>query len=128
MTYDYFRVVKKLFEIHMSLMFEYHDYFFDSRHRCFMTANFKHVYFTILIHSENRKFFVFTISRMEQLQFIRMQQESKSAFFIMSKLMIRALKKISDKSLLFQNQISDSSPFLTYYQNDIMSEHESFQK
>ena len=128
MTYDYFRVVKKLSEIHMSLMFECHDYFFDSRHRCFMTANFKHAYFTILIYSKNRKFFAFTISEMKQLQFIRMQQKSKSVFFIMSKLMIQALKKISDESSLLQNQISDSSSFLTYYQNNIMNEHESFQK
>ena len=103
MTYDYSRIVEKLSEIHMSLMFECHDYFFDSRHRCFMTANFKHVYFTILIHSEDRKFFVFTIFEMKQLQSIRMQQKSKSVFFIMLKLMIRALKKISDESSLFQN-------------------------
>ena len=42
--------------------------------------------------------------------------------------MIRALKKISNESSLLQNQISDSSFFLTYYQDDIMNEHESFQK
>ena len=128
MTYDYSRVVKELSEIYISLMFECHDYFFDPRHWCFMTTNFKHVYFTILVHSENRKFFAFTIFEIRQLQFIRMQQKSKSVFFIMSKLMARVLKKISNESSLFQNQISESSLFLTYYQNDIMSEHESFQK
>ena len=101
MTYDYSRVVKKLSKIHMSLMFECHDYLFDSRHWCFMTADFKHAYFTILIHSENRKFFAFTIFKMKQLQLIRMQQKSKSTSFIMSKLMIRTLKKISNKLSLF---------------------------
>jgi hypothetical protein len=126
MTFDYSRIVKKLSETHMQLMTECHDYLFDSRHECFMIANLKHVYLMIYIHSKNRKYFVFIISKLDQLQLIRMHQESMTASFIMSKLMCRALRKLSNKSSLLQSISSNYSSSLTFYQNDILREHVSW--
>ena len=129
MTYDYFHVTKELFDVHMQLMTECHDYLSDFRHECFMIADLKHIYFTIEIHFNNCEFFVFTIFDLEQLQSTRMQQNFMTVFFIMSELMCKTLKKISKnfkKSSFFQNQIFDFSPFLIFYQNDIMDEYFSF--
>ena len=73
MIYDYFHVTEKLLDVYMQLMAKCHDYLFDFKHECFMTADLKHVYFTIEIHSDDREFFAFTISDLGQLQSTRMQ-------------------------------------------------------
>ena len=129
MTYDYFHVIEELSDVHIQLMIECHDYFFDFRHECFMIANLKHVYFTIKIHSDDCEFFVFTISELKQLRSIRMQQKSMTIFFTMSELMCKTLKKIfenSKKSLFFQNYVFDLFSSLIFYQNNIMNEYFSF--
>ena len=128
MTYDYSRVVEELPGTHMPLMSGCHDYLSDPRHRCFMTADLKHAYSTVLVHPEDRKFFAFTIPGMGQLQPTRMQQGSKSASFTMSELMARALGKIPGEPSLLQSQTPESPPFLAYYQDDIMGGHGSFQE
>ena len=113
-------------------MTECHDYFSDFRHECFMITDLKHVYFTMKIHFDDREFFVFIIFDLRQLQSTRMQQNFMTASFIMSKLMCRTLKKISEnfenseKLSFFQNRISDFFPPLIFYQNDIMNEYFSF--
>jgi hypothetical protein len=126
MTFDYFRVVEELSSIHMQLMIECHDYFFDSKHECFMIVDLKHAYFMIYIHSDDRKYFAFIISSLDQLQFTRMHQEFMTISFTMSKLMCRALKKLSDESFLLQNTFFDYSSSLTFYQDNILEEHKSF--
>ena len=132
MIYDYFHVTKKLFEIHMQLMIKCHDYFSDFRHEYFMITDLKHAYFTIKIYSDDREFFAFIILDLKQLQSTRMQQNFMTVFFTMSELICRALKKIlenfenSEKSSFFQNRIFDFLSSLIFYQNDIMSEHFSF--
>lgn len=128
MTYDYFRVIEQLSRTHMSLMFECHDYLSNFRHKCFMTADLKHVYFGVLVHSDDREFFAFIISSMSQLQSIKMQQGFQTTSFIMSELMTRAFEEIFEESFLFQNITSNKSSLITYYQDDIMGKHESFQK
>lgn len=127
-TFDYSRVVEELPRAHMPLIAGCHDYLSDSKHQCFMIADLKHAYFTVLVHSKNKKFFAFSIPEMRQLQLTQMQQGFKSAFFIMSELMVRALKKISRESSLLQNQIPDCSPLLSYYQDNIMKNYKSFEK
>lgn len=97
MIYDYSKMMKKLSDVHVKLMFEDHDYLFDFKHECYMIANLKHDYFTIEIYSKNRKFFAFIISRLDQLQFTWMQQSFMTAFFIMFKLIYCALKKIFEE-------------------------------
>jgi uncharacterized protein YfkK (UPF0435 family) len=126
MTFNYFRIVKKRSSTHMQLITECHDYLFDSRHECFMIADLKHAYLMIDIYSDDRKYFAFIISELDQLQFTRMHQEFMTTSFTMSKLMCRALKKLSDKSFLLQSTSSDYSSLLTFYQDDILEEHRSF--
>jgi hypothetical protein len=128
MIFDFSRVVKKLFDIYMSLMSSCHDYFFNSSYECFMIIDFKHTYLMIQVHFDDRHYFAFIISNMKQLQSTRMHQDSMIAFFIMSKLIIRALKKLfhlSESSLL-QEDIMNNSSSITFYQDDILDEHKSF--
>jgi hypothetical protein len=126
MTFNYSRVIEKLSDIHMQLMSECHDYLSNLRHECFMIADLKHAYFMMYIHSNDRKYFAFIISELDQLQFTRMHQESMTASFIMSELMCRALEKFSNESSLLQSDSSNCSSSLTFYQDDILEEHRSF--
>lgn len=133
MTYDYFKIVEELSSVHMKLMSSCHDYFFDLRHDCYMTADLKHAYSTVEVHSEDRKYFAFTILDLRQLQPTRMQQGSMSAFFIMSELICRALREIFenidyfDELSFLQSVFSNSFSLLIFYQNDILSDHSSFE-
>ena len=61
MTYDYSKIMEELPKIHMKFISNCHDYLSDLKHECFMTVDLKHVYFTIEIHSNDRKFFAFII-------------------------------------------------------------------
>jgi hypothetical protein len=126
MTFDYFRVIEELSDTHMQLMTECHDYLSNSRHECFMIADLKHAYLMMYIHSDDRKYFVFIISELDQLQSTRMHQESMTASFTMSKLMCRTLEKVSNESFLLQSVSSNYSSSLTFYQDDILEKHESF--
>ena len=65
MTYDYFHVAEKFSETHMKLMSKCHDYFSDFRHGCYMTVDLKHAYFIVEVHSDDKKYFAFTISKLD---------------------------------------------------------------
>jgi hypothetical protein len=131
MTFDFSRMIEELSDTHMSLMFSCHDYLSNFNHECFMIANLKHAYLMIQVHSEDRHYFVFIISDMSQLQSTRMHQEFMTASFIMSELMIKALDKLlhlnKSESSLLQDAIMNDSSLVTFYQNDILEEHRSFE-
>lgn len=135
MTFDYSRVLKELLDTHMQLMNECYDYISNLRHECYMTVDLKHVYLTVKIYLDDWRFFAFIISRLGQLQLTRMQQKSKLVSFTMSKLMCKALREISEnsdqnrskESSLLQSLASDLPPSLTFYQDNILEEHVSFE-
>ena len=116
------------FEIHLQLTSSCHDYLSNSHHECYMIADLKHEYQIVTLHSKSRSYFVFTISRLNQLQLIRMQQESMTADFTMSELMTRALKSLSvqKESFLLQSDTSNISSSLNFYMNDIFDDHKNY--
>jgi len=85
--FDYSKVTKKLFDIYMKLSFKMHDNLADSQHCCLFSANLKHAYLRISLHLNDKHYFAFTISDIDQLQSTCMQQSSQSAEFTLIKLM-----------------------------------------
>ena len=71
--FNYFKVTKLLSKAHLKLSFKIYDYLFNSKYECLFSANLKYTYFTISLHSNNRHYFVFTISEINQVQLTRMQ-------------------------------------------------------
>ena len=130
-TFDYSRVNEKLSNSHFELSSKVHDNLSDSRHRCLFAANLKHAYLTISFHSDDKHYFVFTIFDIDQIQFIRMQQNSQSADFTMTELTYRDFDSlfflIKKLSLLHSND-SASLSMLTFYMNDFFDEFASFEK
>ena len=61
MTYDYSHVIEELPGTHIKLISGCHDYLFDPRHGCYITADLKHAYSTVEVHSDDRHYFSFTI-------------------------------------------------------------------
>ncbi len=106
-----------------------HDNLFDSRHKIFFSTDLKHAYLIISMHSNDRHYFAFFISDIDQVQLTRIQQRSKSADFIMTKLVYRVFESlssfISESSLL--HSIDSSHLFvLVFYMNDFFDEFQSF--
>lgn len=79
-----------------------------------MRINFKHVYYIINIHEKNRKYFVFIIFELKQLQSIRMQLKFQSFEFIMTKTICKKFKSLFEKSFLFHVELENQQSFLIF--------------
>jgi hypothetical protein len=110
--FDYFRIHEKLLDSFLKLFSKVHDNLSDFRHKMFFSADLKHVYLIIFMHSDDRHYFAFFISNIDQMQSTRVQQNSKFAEFIMTKLMYRTFKSllslIEKFSLLHSADLSGS--------------------
>ncbi len=65
--FDYSRVHEKLSRSFLELSFKIHDNLFDLRHKIFFSIDLKHVYLTISMHLDDRHYFVFFISDIDQI-------------------------------------------------------------
>ena len=61
MTFNYFRVIELFFDVHLKLFLKIYDHLFNLYHKCLFLINLKYAYFTILLHLNNRFYFVFII-------------------------------------------------------------------
>ena len=129
--FDYNRVTKKLSDIYMKLSFKMHDNLADSRHCYLFSANLKHAYLKIFLHLNDKHYFAFMISDIDQLQSTCMQQSSQSAEFTLIKLMYRAFKALSSShrksSLLHFNSLEKLSVMI-FYMNNFFDDFKSFKK
>ena len=127
-TFNYSKIKEDMLESYLELMSKVHNYLSDLRHKTFFQADIKHEYFSVILHSEDRHLFAFTISEIEQLQSTRMPQEFKSAGFTMLKLINIMLELISElyleSSLMYEESSGPAS--ITFYMNDLFSEHSDF--
>ena len=73
MTFDYSRVTELLPGSHLELSSKVHDHLSNPRHDCLFSADLKHAYLTIPLHSNDRHYFAFTISGIDQVQPKRIQ-------------------------------------------------------
>jgi hypothetical protein len=127
--FDYFRIHEELSDSFLELFSKMHDNLFDSRHKIFFSADLKHVYLIISMHSNDRHYFAFFISGIDQIQSTRIQQESKFADFIMIELMYKAFESLS--SFIEESSLLHSAdPFhlsvLVFYMNDFFDGFQSF--
>ncbi len=130
-TFNYFKVTKNLSNTFMKLSSKIHDNLTDSRHECLITVNLKHAYLTIDMHSEDKHYFAFIISEIDQLQSIRMQQESQSVKFIMIKVVYWVFETLSSsmkKFSLLHFESSNTLSSLTFYMNDFFERFKNFKK
>ena len=129
MTFNYSKVDEIMSRTYIELSFKVHDHFSDSKHEILMSANIKHVYSTISLHSNDKHIFAFIIFEIEQLQFTRMQQKFMSVDFTLTKIVYKILKFISSfnsESSLLHSIDSFISSFLSIYMNDIFDEFRNF--
>jgi len=129
--FDYSKVTKKLSDIYIKLSFKMHDNLADSRHCCLFSANLKHAYLRISLHSNDKHYFAFMISDIDQLQSTRMQQSLQSAKFTLIELMYQAFEALSsshrESSLLHSNSFEKLSVMI-FYMNDFFNDFRSFKK
>jgi len=129
--FDYSRVTKKLSDIYMKLSFKMHDNLTDSWHRCLFSANLKHAYLRISLHSNDKHYFAFMISDIDQLQSTCMQQSLQSAEFTLIELMYQVFEALSsshrESSLLHSNSL-EKLPVMIFYMNDFFDDFRSFKK
>jgi len=129
--FDYNKVTKKLSDIYMKLRFKMHDNLADSQHRCLFSANLKHIYLRIFLHLNDKYYFAFMISDINQLQSTCMQQSLQSAEFTLIKLVYRVFEALSsshkESSLLHFNSFKKLSVMI-FYMNDFFNDFRSFKK
>ncbi len=129
-TFDYSKIHEELSKSFLELSSKVHDNLSDLRHKVFFSADLKHVYLIISMHSDVRHYFAFSISDIDQIQSTRVQQESKFADFIMIELVYKAFNSLSssadsESSLLHSNDSFHLS-VLVFYMNDFFDEFQSF--
>jgi hypothetical protein len=128
-TFDYFRVHEELPGSFLELFSKVHDNLSDPRHKVFFSADLKHAYLIISMHSDDRHYFAFFISGIGQVQPTRVQQGSKSAGFIMTELVYRAFgplpPSIGEPSLLHSAD-PFHLPVLVFYMDDFFGGFQSF--
>ena len=67
MIFDYSKITKLFLKAHMKLSFKIHNHLFNSRHECLFLADLKYTYLTISLHSNDKHYFIFTISKINQV-------------------------------------------------------------
>jgi len=92
-------------------------------------VDLKYIYYTILLYRENRHYFVFIISSIDQLQSTRIQQKSQLIRFTIIELVYRAFEFISlfylEFSLLYLDDLVILSS-ITFYINNFFDEFRDF--
>ena len=51
--FDYFRIIKLIFNAHLKLFSKIYNHLFNSRYECLFLADFKYAYFTISLYLNN---------------------------------------------------------------------------
>ena len=130
MIFDYFKITKLLSKAHLELSSKVYNHLFNLKYKCLFSMNFKHTYFTISLYFNDKHYFAFTISGINQIQFTRIQQGSQSVKFIIIKLTYRAFEFISASNLkpfLLYSSDSIISLLITFYMNDFFEEFQYFE-
>ena len=66
-TFNDFRIIELLSNIYIKLNFKIYNHLANSRYKYLFLINLKYAYFIISLYSENRYYFTFTISRINQI-------------------------------------------------------------
>ena len=65
--FDYFKIIEFFSGSHLKLNSKIYNYFLNFKYNCFFLTNLKYAYFIILLHFENRYYFVFIIFEINQI-------------------------------------------------------------
>ena len=115
----------------MKLTNRMHKQLSISSHRTYFSVDMKHDYWKMLIHSKNRHYLIFHISEIDQLQFIRMFQETRSFSFTYIEFMNIILNFIlssNSKPSLMHSKHYNKSTNVCFYIDDIFDDHVSIKK
>ena len=129
-TFDYFRIKKMMSDVYMKLSFKIHDILSDFRHDVFFMINFKYAYSIISLVKKCRHYFAFTISEIDQIQFIQMQQNFMKTEFIFTENVYKIFECISTsnfESSLLHAFDSQKSALLIFYMNDFFEDFSNFE-
>ena len=129
-TFDYFKVKKVMSEIYMKLNSKMHDILSDFRHDVLFMTDFKYVYSIILLLKKCRHYFASTISEINQIQSIRMQQDFIKTEFLLTKSVYKIFECISafNSELFFLHSSNfQKNASLTFYMNDFFEEFSDFE-
>ena len=130
MIFNYFKITKLFSKTHLKLSSKVYDHLFNLKYECLFSTNFKHVYLTISLYFDDKHYFVFTISKINQIQFTRIQQGSQSVEFIIIKLTYRVFEFIlisNLKSFLLHSSDLIISLLIIFYINDFFEEFQDFE-
>ena len=94
LIFNYHFVYEKSNESMMKFAQRIHNLLKRSNHRCYFSVDMKHDYWDVMIHFENRHYLIFYVSNIDQLQFTRMFQRTKTSSFIFIELMNIVLDSI----------------------------------
>ena len=129
-TFDYFKVKKMMSEIYIKFNSKVHDILSNFRHDVLFITNLKYVYFIILLLKKCRHYFASTISKINQIQSTRMQQNFMKAEFILTKNVYKTFECISifnSELFLLHSSNSQKSASLTFYMNDFFEKFSDFE-
>ena len=131
LTFDYHFVYEKSFESTMKLIVKAQSFMSNSRHKTLFSANMKHDYWNVEVHSKNKHYLSFYVFDFDQLQFTRMSQKTKFFFFTFIEFMSIVLKLIFESNFEFFLLYFDDQHtliFIVYYMNDIFETHITYEK
>ena len=127
--FDYFKVVENLSNCHMKFSNKIHDNLSNSNHKILFSANLKHAYFTISMHSNDKHYFAFIIFEIKQIQSTKIQQKFKSTNFIMNEYVYRIFESLLPsikKSSLLHSIISKDLSSFVFYMDDFFEDFNFF--
>ena len=131
LTFNYHFVYEKPSKSIIKLTDRMYKQLSISSHRTYFSTDMKHGYWEVLVHSEDRHYLIFHISKIGQLQFTRMPQKTKSFSFTYIELMNIILSSIfspNPKSSLMHNKHHNKSTNACFYIDDIFDDHVSIKK
>lgn len=124
LMFNYHYIYENSQENTMKLFRKVQEMISNSKWKMYFEIDMKHDYWEVTIHSENHHYSIFHISKLNQLQFTRMSQETRTSSFTFTKLMNILLKFISSsnsKSSLLHN-VNESNSNVEFYIDDIFEE------
>ena len=129
-TFDYFRIKEIMLDAYMKLNSKVHDILSNSKHDVLFMTDLKYAYSIISLIEKCKHYFVSIIFEIDQIQSIRMQQESMRAEFILTESVYKAFECIStsnSESFLLHSSDSQKSVSLIFYMNDFFEEFSDFE-
>ena len=108
-----------------------HNLLENLSYQCLFLADIKHNYWAVNMYFDDCHYFIFHVSRIEEVQSTRMSQGARTSVFTFGKLMNIVLGPIPSPKLepsLFHAKISKNSTLPAFYIDDIFKAFKTYQE